>query len=148
MGYYATYNGYIDCATEPPEEVLDKLKTNFDNVYLDDGELTFCGEDKYHSDYTTECLNTILPYAKAGEVSYAGEDETFWRFRYKDGEWIEESAELVFEPNQIRNKENQKEFIEQIIGIFQDVLVDRKNKGRTYLSDKLTDLMKEWKVFR
>lgn len=97
MGYYADYNGSINFKSKPTKEVIDQLDYCFVNFEYDDDGCDFGGNDKYYSDTIQETLEKVKPYVGNGEIEYAGEDNTFWRFIFVNGEWAQQNGRIVYD---------------------------------------------------
>jgi len=109
MGYYATGSGNITFKVLP-EDVYDKIKDALNATFEYDGERTFktpYGEctyfdiwtdEKYYQEEVEETLNTVAALAdiESGELCYHGEDDSLWRFVWKDGKWQEENGEVIY----------------------------------------------------
>ena len=100
MGYCATYYG--DMKTRPltpPEKTALDLRLRFwkdENVFedfdygfaTDDScAITLSGNSKYYEEDVKDFLAEIEPYMNSGEIEYSGEDETFWQFEFRNGNW-------------------------------------------------------------
>lgn len=88
----------------------------FDGVYSGD-TLVFCGSinawdnitaldavrisishnDKYDEDEITELLDILEPYTQSGNITFTGEDDCYWQFDFRDGEWHEDNGTIVYE---------------------------------------------------
>lgn len=87
MGYYANGAGTItlntnkDSVVNEIAEVLDVaevLKGTADGTF----DISVYDDDKYYDYDVKEMLSAITPYTIDGDIRYAGEDETFWRFYF------------------------------------------------------------------
>lgn len=57
-------------------------------------------DDKYSGDdEVKEALEGIrrIALVESGEIEYIGEDDTYWRFIYKDNEWKMQRGTVVYE---------------------------------------------------
>ena len=169
MGYYADYDGFITLKGAPSKEIND-LINEIMNVYEYDKEkYTYyvSGNDKYYEDDMYRLFSELDGMTKSGEIRFDGEDSSLWRFVYKDGAWIEESGEVVYdgEKPQIRTNEDKLEFLCAIIDIFEDFLEEKKVwwendereddssalfYGTEYgnLELQLAELMKSWNILK
>ena len=104
MGYYATGGGSVRLMQEVPEEVMDVIKETFSDFGVDGDELWVTFEDcKYHDD-VYDCMKLLAPYAKSGDVCFAGEDDCHWRFFFFNGEVEEQSGAIVYQSNRPKRK--------------------------------------------
>ena len=116
MGYNAHGDGDIvlkeGVKAEVLADIIDTLKEVFDEVEEDDSANTKAARlfvehyhDHYHDDDTKECLDTFSPYVASGCITFSGEDDCLWRFRFdeKDGKWIEENGAVVYTDNEDRD---------------------------------------------
>lgn len=51
-----------------------------------------------------ENLKTIGHIEENSEYAFVGEDDSHWRFVYKEGKWVEQSGEIVYTDIQIKNQ--------------------------------------------
>ena len=153
MSYYANYSGNIKFSNIVPKELIKEADEIFENFYYDenDGSADFGGNDRYSEDDMYRYFEKITPYTLSGEIEYVGEDNSIWRFIFKDGEWREESGRIEYGDSKEISLSLRPEFIGQIIDIFDDEIDPDKPTftGKKYdnLDKKLTDLMKGWRVF-
>ena len=150
MGYSAYYDGGINFKSYPPQEIVNEGKELFENFDIDGCFISFGGDGKYYEDSVYEYLEKLNPYTLSGEIEFRGEDNSLWRFVFKDDEWVEESGSVIYEDVRIVNEANKEEFIGQIIDIFDDEL-DPDNPvfmGKKYdnVYEKLQGLMKAWRI--
>ena len=108
---------------------------------------------KYYEDDTYEVLDKIAPLVESGEIEYSGEDESHWRFIFKDGTWNEEYGYIHYESELTKAEEDKEEFLGRIIDVMQDCLDDPKGKtieGDWYdkIHSELEFIMKAWEVFK
>lgn len=119
MGYYADYSGFIKTrflSEEETKRMCERLEYDskrsiedlagevFDNVYISeenkDGKTSYIldinGFDKYRDDEVINFLANISEFVEEGEIEYAGEDYSRWRFHFRNGEWYEDSGETVY----------------------------------------------------
>ncbi len=114
MGYYANGGGQIvfygDVDDAKIGAIAGVLANGFEDVdwwldtmhvYGPDTKTVFSVSDydKYHDDEVRDALNDAAQLAPifGGEICYVGEDACFWRFIWKDGQWVEEHGRVVYE---------------------------------------------------
>ena len=108
MGYKASADGWIQFM----ESLDEEQETKF--IDLLEGEFTGQMEDlrgktvayisrdsdwNFYAEYTMEALTKVsnqLPVEDA-EINFEGDDRTFWRFRYKNKNWVVEDGRVVFD---------------------------------------------------
>lgn len=75
--------------------ILDSLDSGF---YFQDGDwLVYDSGANYHDDEEFEILSTLAPYVKNGsEIRMSGEDDSHWRFIFKDGRVMEEGGTVSY----------------------------------------------------
>ena len=57
------------------------------------------GNERYSTSATEkllELLTEIAPIQEGSEIDFCGEDQTYWRFIFKDGRWKEQCGEIVY----------------------------------------------------
>lgn len=124
MGYYANYSGSIETKPMSQQDVkrflaaidseeitglLTEAPTPYafeqwevDGISKDSTVdaiayyITIWGDEKYYDDDVRTFLNAIAPYTKSGEIEYNGEDNTLWRFAFRDGEWYEDNGYVSY----------------------------------------------------
>lgn len=102
MGYHAYGGGAF--ALKDSENASKELDLNRLNeisscqFYIDGDDLVAEVEDgrNYWSDQYDEVLDIITPFVSSGEIELIGDDNTRWRFIYKDGKIISENAEYYY----------------------------------------------------
>ena len=52
---------------------------------------------RYYDDEIREFLLAIESYVISGELNYEGEDQTFWRFYFRNGHWYEDTGTITYE---------------------------------------------------
>lgn len=156
MGYTAEWGGHVVFNKAPSEEILSKIKYVFNDIYRSEEKIiSVGGYDKYHEEDVYELLDGIAKDTESGEIEYSGEDNSYWRFIFKDGKWIEESGWIYYEselPKINTAQGDKEEFLGRIIDVMQDCLDEHKGEtieGETYdnIRNKLTAIMKAWCVF-
>lgn len=153
MGYYATWGGQIKFKDKPSKDIIEKINDCF--VCYDQNENTLSVGDysKYYEDAAYEVLDKIAPLVESGEIEYSGEDESHWRFIFKDGTWNEEYGYIHYESELTKAEEDKEEFLGRIIDVMQDCFDDQKGKtieGDWYdkIHSELESIMKAWEVFK
>ncbi len=112
MSFYADGNGFIVfkevLSPELYQKVLNELSVALETDAIRDPQMpgfkphqTYVGiwnAEKYYGKEVLQALDTAASIAEIDEgvINYKGEDNSIWRFIYKDGEWIEENGEIVF----------------------------------------------------
>ncbi len=109
MGYYA--NGYGDATLKKNvniEEIDKKLSSivkNFCNFEyeIDDTNINFWDDNKYHEEDTLEFLEALIPYITEGIMDYHGEGGDLWRFQFnpKKKKWIEKCPQVVYDDEEM-----------------------------------------------
>ena len=111
MGYYARGSG---------DAVLKKGVNKDDLIKILDA-ITFndCAEMEYdfdaigttetinfweydthwHEENTMEFLNALIPYIEDGCAEYTGDDDCYWRYILKDGNWEVENGTVYYSLN-------------------------------------------------
>ena len=105
MGYYATGSGSLTLNQEVPEDVQKKvyglMEVDFYEFPKNSGSfmVDLWNSDKYYEDDVLEALSLLRPYTKSGDISYRGEDECIWRFRFdpEKGDFVEETGVVTFD---------------------------------------------------
>lgn len=153
MGYYATWGGMIKFKVKPSKEIITELKHIFNETYYDSDRryFDFGGEDKYDEEKFSAILEKINPITERGEIEFTGEDNSHWRWIFKDGLWKDESGYVYYDSEINEARENREEFIGRIIDLVQDCIDDPKGEticGEWYdeIYDELYAIMKAWKV--
>ena len=57
------------------------------------------GNERYSTSATEKLLDLltgIAPIQEGSEIDFCGEDQTYWRFIFKDGRWKEQCGEIVY----------------------------------------------------
>lgn len=109
MSYYAqgdavfvfstTDEGICDTVKDCIEEYLFGYEFEFE---IGDDEIIVraWGNDKYRTEDITEMLEklkALAPLKDGSEYDFQGEDNEFWRFILKNGEWKEQSGRIVYD---------------------------------------------------
>ena len=154
MGYYASSSGTIKVKEEPAEDTMKIIKNAFENVdyYEKEKEVDVCGYEKYYEESVYDALEAIKPITISGDIEFKGDDDYFWRFYFKDGNWIEESGKIYYESDLPTVKTDKEEFLGSIIDVIQDQIDNPKGEiitGEWYdaVYDELKSIMEAWKVF-
>ena len=109
MGYYADGDAVLVYLTND-EKKCDTVRDCFEE-YLFGYEYEFeigddeiiaraWGNDRYRTEETEEMLEklkAIAPLKDGSEYDFQGEDNEFWRFILKSGEWKEQSGRIVYD---------------------------------------------------
>lgn len=122
MGYYANYSGTITTKPMSQQDVkrflaaidseeITGLLTEAPTPYAfeqwevtavssDENsiayEISIWGDEEYYDDDVRRFLNAIALYTESGEIEYNGEDNTLWRFAFRDGEWYEDNGYVSY----------------------------------------------------
>lgn len=108
MSYRAYCNGRIGFDGPMTDKVEKELEHIFpvgygyeyywdsDNVK---SEIYFMYNGNYHEDDVIGILDDIskLITITLGECYFSGEDDTFWRFIFRNGMWVEQNGTIVYE---------------------------------------------------
>ena len=108
MSYYA--NGelkivFLTADTTIPQKVEDAF-LYFNQRYDMDCEITETttiieawGNERYSTEETEKLLDLlteIAPIQEGSEIDFCGEDQTYWRYIFEDGQWKEQNGEIVY----------------------------------------------------
>ena len=112
MEYYANGSGSIIFKEVLPEAVFGRIKDKLQKVLEADGstkwkpmtsspEVSYVDiwdSEKYYGDEVETVLNEVAEMAEIeeGSIEYVGEDDSLWRFIYRDGKWHEESGHVEY----------------------------------------------------
>lgn len=108
MGYYASSFGEISFnrhLTNAEYKILEEILTPaeyevYDYNRNDPGNthVRFNYYTKYYEDETNSILHSLLDFKGIRDafIEFHGEDECFWRYVYRDGEWCEQVGEITF----------------------------------------------------
>ena len=122
MSYYAKYSGYIAIKKLSVEDtklflsVFDLPKDGSvsdisndntfsqisvwpvgDNRYNADWLIDVAGYGLYIENSVYDFLNKISKFTESGEIYYSGEDESYWRFMFRNGSWHEDSGNITYQ---------------------------------------------------
>ena len=98
MGDYATAQGSVKLKERKDyAKVADELRPYYEINDYDFTNICFGNYGKYYEDEVEAILNAILPHISEGEVEYVGDDNTYWRFILKNGEWVEQNGHIVYD---------------------------------------------------
>lgn len=94
------------CGDPVIDSVMRVLADHFEGLELDDcfvnkGDwmvFNVYGNNSYHGDDLAIALDLLLPYMSSCNISFHGEDDTYWRFRLVDGRIVEEAGALSYGP--------------------------------------------------
>lgn len=112
MEYYAHGSGGIIFKEELPEAVFDRIMNKLRKVFEAEGanswkttsnssEVSYVDiwdNEKYYGDEVKTVLNEVAEMAEIeeGSIEYVGEDDSLWRFIYRDGKWHEENGHVEY----------------------------------------------------
>ena len=145
MGYYAWGSGEIAFTDllddDSADSIVDLASEIFPMVSIKEYgeedlkysvlELDY-DYDKYYDDDLWEVLNGISDIAEVSDayITFHGEDDCFWKFVYRDGEWDDVAGDIVWRD-------------EKFVDITDDELLEECHKrniiGRLYI--ELMDLI-------
>ena len=108
MSYYA--NGELKIVyLSTDKDIIGKVENAFlyiNQRYDMDSEVSedrtvieAFGNERYSTSATEkllELLTEIAPIQEGSEIDFCGEDQTYWRFIFKDGRWKEQCGEIVY----------------------------------------------------
>ena len=82
---------------EVPEE-LHKLGAEIFEDYGDspDDGIWFSQSEKFYEDDVMEFLNKMIPYIESGKLELMNEYNAYFRYIFRNGEWVEEDGEVVY----------------------------------------------------
>ena len=151
MGYYAYGAGEVTLIKELPEQVLKDVKDIYSYTERYKDTLFFSIDSNYHEDDVVGLLDELKPYISEGLVEYTGEEDTHWRFSFKDGEWTEFNGRTVYDDEPFIQKTETEEFIGQLIDQVEDIIASSNTvvfKGNKFdeLKKKFTEVLSNWKV--
>lgn len=155
MSYIATCNGNFRIKEgKLNDELFDKVEPFFDSVEKFGSDIEVFYNGNYHEDNFCQFMNEMAEAAESGTLYCAGEDDSYWKFVVKDGNWKEYSGSIVYDDEPLMKFSNfgREEFLGQLIDQFQDIL-DEENKkliiqGKMYadLKEKLLSTLKHWNI--
>lgn len=111
MGYYANGSGNIlftsALSDEDYKTVGDILSETFEydgfqarretSVSKPQTTIDFWVDGKYYQSSVEDTLNKMIPFGiKDGEICYVGEDQSMWRFIFRDTKWVEENGYIEY----------------------------------------------------
>lgn len=112
MGYYANGKGNVTFKEVLSEEKYNKAKEILSEAFECDGvrefQMTNTTEpatyfdlwnfEKYYGDEVERALRDVAKLGEIadGEIDYVGEDDSLWRFIYRNGSWYEENGSVVY----------------------------------------------------
>ena len=141
MGYYATGEGYIKTKDKLPEEILAEAESIFEQAEYANNVLDVAVYDKYHEDDVLTFLENIKKYTAAGEIFYEGEDSSYWKFVFNDGEWEELNGHVVYddEPAVSFKPGVQDEFLGCLIDQVEDIF---GKEDKIFVTEDKYDILK------
>lgn len=110
MSYYATGSGAIELRSNLNEDNIREIEEILDNADVEcdfsrrDGYLDLYQHEKYYGDYWEDLLGKLAPFTSQGEIDFNGEDGSLWRFIFRDGTFVEENGDVVFESDAEGNR--------------------------------------------
>lgn len=107
MGYYVSGGGTVDFRPDITEDDFKRIEeilngSSIENSYNHFG-VDFYHGGNYHEEEWENLLNKLSPFVKDGELNFAGEDEYYWRFVFRDGKFVDESGAIVYEEEDRQN---------------------------------------------
>lgn len=104
MSHLATGNGYIRFNKELSKTEWDTVYAHLDGPFSDSMSET---DDKlwlhhssdwnYHDEEVEKALFSLIPFGiKEGAIEFIGEDESLWRYIFRDGKWVEENGHVEY----------------------------------------------------
>ena len=104
MGYMASCNGNIEfCDYEKAQEFVSYAKNRICySFYVHDCDtiVVICGTECYHENFWAEILDKYKNLICSGTIEFFGEDNTFWRFVVRNGNWHKERGQITWTPVQ------------------------------------------------
>ena len=113
MSYYAKYNGEIHFKKGSAEDIRNMIEEEpvlyilgiydakepreLGTIKDENFYIIYGGDEKYHEDDIKEMLRSFAPYVEIGEIEFVGEDDSLWRFIFKDGKWYEENGLVIYD---------------------------------------------------
>lgn len=159
MGYYAVGSGDIELTGQLPEEVIKLAEIPYQIHFYKENMLEVTADDKYYEDEVYDFLNAVTPYTKQGTIYYSGEDDTQWKFEFKDGEWKEIGSRVVYDdrPALELSMVETQEFYGQLIDEIQDEIEKQEQLGWPHgaliegdfydnLKTRLQSVLQRWHV--
>ena len=140
MGYYAYGAGNVTLIKELPESILKNIEYVYGYVERYKDTLSFTIDSNYHEVEVIAVLDELKPYISEGLVEYSGEDDTHWRFSFKNGEWVESDGRIIYDDEPFIQAKDAEEFIGQLIDQAEDVIVSR---DKTYFKENRYDRIKQ-----
>ena len=115
MGYYATGSGSItvkigkvteaetaaqieqDLEQWVSQKIADAgLEPVFVTLNQDEAEVELNFNGKYWEDEILSALDTLSLFISDGEIEFSGEDDSHWKFFFRNGRWNEVNGEVVY----------------------------------------------------
>ena len=109
MGYQARGGGeiYFDKEKVTPEQIKAILDQNDCGCYIDkidyedESENEFYVEfdwsHHYRDDLWYDFLELMNGLLECGNIEFIGEDDSLWRFNYRNGKWYEDNGRVEYE---------------------------------------------------
>ena len=102
MSFYASGSGLIKARSESDCKIIEE-RNNDNSAFVIDGILVDNKIFVYHpfENYAEECVHDFLRSINEntlyGEIVFEGEENTNWRFKFKDGKWYEENGTITYD---------------------------------------------------
>ena len=157
MGYYANGNGFVDFGSRLNDVDFQKAKEILSCAFETDGTQDFIdsktnivrtvfdiwNNEKYYGDDVEAALADAAAIApiEDGEICYVGEDNTFWRFIWKDDKWVEENGEVVYESDQPTHQQKQ-EIYDELSRVLTDYEENKADADELY--EMLVKVQNSW----
>ena len=136
MSWYADgYGSFVPKNGGIPENVLQELNemSEFDmstyNSRDGKAEWYLSYDGNFHEDEALEYLRKLAPYVESGEIEMSGEEETHWKYVFKDGKWVEINGHIVYDDELTHalnlNNDRKLEFLHDLIDVFEGFLDDK-----------------------
>lgn len=130
MGYYATGNGSITFNRVLNENEVQFLADRLANEGFEYDDYTIDAPKgsssfnvymnaKYHDDdvkWLLETIKNIAPIAD-GCIEFVGEDDSNWRFVFKNGEWLEQNGQVVYKDDEPCGLQDEDAFERRTISV-------------------------------
>lgn len=135
MSWYANgYGSFVPKNGGLPDNIRHELDemSEFEISTYDhhgDGHWYLSYDGNFHEDYVEEYLNKLAPYVESGEIEMSGEEETHWKYVFKDGGWAEVAGHIMYDDELTHalnlGNDRKLEFLHDIIDVFEGFLDDK-----------------------
>lgn len=107
MGYYVSGGGTVDFRPDITEDDFKRIEeilegSSIENSYSHSG-VDLYQYEKYYEDEWLNLLDNLSPFVIDGEINFAGANEYYWRFVFRDGKFVDESGAIVYEEEDKQN---------------------------------------------